>query len=346
MRNFLLVALGILGLTTSAHGIEKTWTFVVWMNADNNLCSYAGKNLSDLQSINVSKQANVLIVFDCSKKNDSQTFEIQGQKRVVIDSGKEYDMGDYRFLTNTVNDLFKKYPAKHKMLTIWNHGSGWKNMLLSLQTRGVSYDDQSGNFITTPQLGMIVDALNQSGNHLDILGFDACLMQMIEVAYEVGSKNVDYIVASEETEPGDGWDYNGIAQSLQANPSPIEFGRAIVNSYYSQYPNQGATQSIVELASAEKLSEEFGRFISTYPEKDKIYAAMKAAQSFYYSEYKDFGSFMEKMNDPLALQDLNVLFSQAVVYAQGASGLSIYYTANPLNNYFDLKFAKETGWLK
>lgn len=344
MRCFLWVVLGIIGFITTAHGAEKDWTFVLWLNADNNLCPYASKNIADLQSIDASDKANILVVFDCSKQNDSRTFEVQGSKQIVLDSDKEYDMGDYRFLINKVNELFAKYPSKHKMLTLWNHGSGWKNLLLSKVDRGISYDDQSGNHITTIQTGVITDALNRAGNHLDILAYDACLMSMASVSYEVESKNVDYIVASEETEPGDGWNYKGVASGLSKGSDPIAFGKEIVDSYISQYPGRKVTQSLVDVYALEKFAITFKSFVQEY-DKQKIDVAMKSATYFTYSTYKDIGSFIEKLNDPIATEELSIMYNKAVIYAVGASGLSIYYTTKPSTAYFALKFPKDTGWL-
>jgi hypothetical protein len=81
-------------------------------------------------------------------------------------------------------------------------------------TKGISYDDETNHHITTPQMGAMLKGING----VDVYGSDACLMQMPEVDYEL-KDSVDYIVGSEETEPGDGYTYNTFLGPLAARPA-------------------------------------------------------------------------------------------------------------------------------
>jgi hypothetical protein len=280
--------------------------------------------------------------------NDSRLIYLQGLKETVLQKG-EFDMGSYAWLTKTASETFAKYPSEKKMVVIWNHGSGWKDKEKSYHstTKGISYDDQSGNYITTEQLGKITDSLPR----LDIMGFDACLMQMIEIGYEMKSK-VNYIVGSEETEPGDGWDYTAMVKSLATSPTPLELGTAIVDGYSSFYEGQDtggttATLSLVDVKQLVSLSKMFASFYASY-DKNAIFEAMKKAQSYTYSEYKDFGSFLSYMPEA-SVSKLSEQYKKTVAYTKNKlpdTGLSIYYTTSPSSNYFNLKFAKDTGWLK
>jgi len=125
------------------------------------------------------------------------------------------------------------------MLVIWNHGSGWTNLMPEdVVIKGISWDDSSYNHITHQQLGKTIQKIS-SKNYINIVGFDACLMQMVEVAYEIGSQSTDYILASEENEPGDGWDYDNMFKILKtANVSPEELVIRGVDSFIDFYESR------------------------------------------------------------------------------------------------------------
>ena len=66
----------------------------------------------------------------------------------------------------------------------------------------------------------------------DFVGFDACLMATAETGLMLNSY-ADYMIASEETEPGIGWYYTDWLTALSKNTSmpTTEIGRNIVDSF-------------------------------------------------------------------------------------------------------------------
>src|SRR5262249_22553751 len=118
--------------------------------------------------------------------------------------------------------------------------------------RSVSVDDtNNGNQLYNRK---IQDAL--SGYHLDLIGFDACLMSMIETAYAL--RNVAHVmVGSEEEEPGEGWKYDDWLNRLEANPSMdgAALGSLLVDSYRKRYgDNDATTLSAIDLSKAEDVA--------------------------------------------------------------------------------------------
>ena len=75
-------------------------------------------------------------------------------------------------------------------------------------------------------------ALNSCDKKLDFLGFDACLMGTVETAYSIKDK-ANYLIASEEIEPGTGWNYKKLLNQLSKDTSQdaSKFGTAIVDSF-------------------------------------------------------------------------------------------------------------------
>ena len=83
------------------------------------------------------------------------------------------------------------------------------------------------------------------GKPIDIVGFDACLMSMLETAYAF-RKSSSLLVASEELEPGAGWDYDYFLSRLLSKPSitPLELSKTIVEAYKARYGDYHSTNSI------------------------------------------------------------------------------------------------------
>ena len=121
-------------------------------------------------------------------------------------------------------------------------------------TRGFSQDETTNNdgkMITLAD-GAYGNALNaiktQAGQKISIIGFDACLMGM----YEVGAASAaygDYLVASAESEPGSGWDYNAILKALAGTPTmdALTLSKKIVDAYYN-HSSKSATQAVFDLS--------------------------------------------------------------------------------------------------
>lgn len=206
------------------------------------------------------------------------------------------DMGDARTLARFVQWGKSNFPAKRYMVVVWNHGQGWRLYLAqraarspvarlskkaehvrAISNRGkspsarakdrpivggyraVSFDDDTGSFLYNRA---IAEAL--SSEKVDLIGFDACLMGMIETAYAFRSV-ASVLVASEELVPGAGWPYNTWLSQLLAQPSMDEktLGRILVESYKNHYGKSGnVTLSAVDLAQVTPLATQLSAFAS------------------------------------------------------------------------------------
>lgn len=84
-------------------------------------------------------------------------------------------------------------------------------------------DSNPGDMLNTKE---IKTALNAAGTNLHFIGFDACLMGMIEVAYEVKDTGPTAMVGSVEGTPLGGWPYTTILNGLKSNPNwtPAQLG--------------------------------------------------------------------------------------------------------------------------
>ena len=190
---------------------------------------------------------------------------------------------------------------------------------------------------------------------LELVGFDTCLMATVDVAATF-QNFAKYLVASEETEPGNGWLYSGWAGALAENPAMDgqELGTVICDTYYEGCQEAGTeeqtTLSLTDLTQLTPLLdayEAFGQEALTVAAQDPAFFAelgRAASQSENYggntreqgyTNMVDLGDLARKSSDLLdsaqavtdALSDC-VLYQVGGIYRAQASGLSCYYSYN------------------
>jgi hypothetical protein len=149
---------------------------------------------------------------------------------------------------STLSDFIKwgvgNYPADRYDLIFWDHGGG--------SVTGYGHDENYSSE-GSMDLSEIDKALTDGGVKFDFVGFDACLMATLETALML-SDHADYLIASEETEPGIGWYYTNWLTKLSANTSmpTTEIGKNIIDDFIAKCDEKGCgkktTLSLVDLA--------------------------------------------------------------------------------------------------
>ena len=213
----------------------------------------ATKDLAEMTKATIGPNVHLLVYTGgCSRWNNNivsssknQIYEVRsgGVKCLVADDGTGA-MTDPNTLARFIQWGAKNYPANRNMLILWDHGGG--------SVSGYGYDEKnqrSGSMT----LDGVARALHSGGLQFDFVGFDACLMATLETGLMLDDY-ADYMIASEETEPGIGWYYTDWLSKLSANPSmaTVEIGKNIVDDFVrtcaSQCPGQSATLSVVDVA--------------------------------------------------------------------------------------------------
>ena len=229
----------------------KKWTVMIFVNAKNNLELAGLYNVNQMEKIGSDANVNILAEMGRMKGQEGDTDldgDWTGARRLyiqkdadeekitspVVDKVEKVDMGDYKRVVDFVLWAKKNYPARRYMLVLWDHGSGWMDPQQKPKddAKGISFDDETSNYIRTKQIGAI---LKEAGN-VDVLAFDACLMQMAEVAFEV-KDNTKVIIGSEETVPGLGYPYSLFLGALAKKPDMgnDEFGSTVVAAFKMFY---------------------------------------------------------------------------------------------------------------
>lgn len=375
-----------------ATGRASTWTVLIYMAADNDLWDEALDDLAELEEVGSTSEVTVVAQADLRGSTAKRLLVQRDRSRVIRDLG-EMDSGDPEALTDFGIWGIIRYPSDHYLLVIWDHGNGWFNEIGAAAgqraqeppaiTTGVGYDCSSGNSIGVAD-GELKDALEEIASHLrggiDVLGFDACSMQLLEVAYEVKDA-ARILVGSEELVPLDGWPYNDILRVLALNPglSPEELADLIVETYVDSYQggSQGTSEvtlSAVDLGQMEELEEGVGDFsehLLDWASGSLVQQARQDVQSFYMGisppflaqDYIDLTHFAQLIRDGSSGELWESASSLAAVLGssiisnghtgesvEDAWGLSIwfpeYYLAFVNNHldYKDLGLAAATSW--
>src|SRR3546814_6103863 len=160
-----------------------------------------------------------------------------GEAAEVADMG-DVNTGDPQVLADFSTQGIADYPAANYALVISDHGASWP---------GVGGDESTEHdSLTLDEIeSAIAGGLEASGvEKLDLLGFDACLMATYEVA-SVLAPHADRMLASQELEPGHGWNYASL-QVIADDPSigvdPL--GSELIDGFEAQATEQATGDSI------------------------------------------------------------------------------------------------------
>ncbi len=316
----------------------------------------------------------------------------------------ETNTGDPRVMQDFLTFGARRYPAQATILIVSNHGSGFyvPPEMLSARAgrvalparqlrqgffrptrewfpepdalRGIAYDDGSGDCLDNRELKQVVaHAHRVLGRPLDIVGMDACLMTMVEVAYQLRD-HARILVGSQELEPGAGWPYTTVLGDLVGQPAmtPAELGTTIVRRYAEFYGADGPdiTQSAIDLGKLDDLVGAVdalaGTLLAALPDaalEQALYRAWRRTLRFFDDLYVDLHHFAVNLAGATARRAVRnaALEVQQAIEAEGgpiiaeahggarmrrARGLSIYFPPfrDPSVFYRELDFANRTRW--
>jgi hypothetical protein len=237
--------------------------------------------------------------------------------------------------------------------------------------RAIAYDDTARDFLDNLELEKVLDEVRRrTGRRVDVLGFDACLMNMVEIAYQLRS-DVDYIVGSQELEPGDGWPYDTVLKALTAQPAmtPRQLGELIVRQYVASYTGDDVTQSLLDVgrvAAAAEAVDGLARALVkavAHPVEFKAAAqALARAQRYDTKDFLDLGDLCARLRAATRSAPVKAAADAVTRVLAGTSGLvvaekhkgtsvarshgvSIYFPRGDATVAYDrLDFAKKTRW--
>ena len=250
------VAAGSRAKYTTVKGNGKdTFTILVYMcGADlESKSAMATRDLQEMLAANIGSKINLVIYTGGAKKwNNNLISATNNQIWQVKDGGLaclnknagSAAMTNPDTLTSFIQYGAKNFKADRYALILWDHGSG--------SVTGYGYDERNPG-AGSMSLAGLNSAFQRGGLKFDFIGFDTCLMASVENAL-MASNYADYLIASEETEPGIGWYYTDWLTALGQNTSmaTLDIGRQICDDFVSkcasQCRGQSTTLSVIDLA--------------------------------------------------------------------------------------------------
>ena len=372
----------------------KKWTVMFYMANDNDTEEWGVYELDALEAVGSSPMVNIVAQLDRAKGfvgTESNDGDWTGARRFYVTKDPQSEVGQTQeqfyntpHISPVIEDMgavnmastavlrdfimwgMKNYPAEHYALVMMSHGTGYRNEEFAV--KATNYDDAGGSMATSS----IKDALKNLPYKLDLIDFKACLMGMIETAYEV-KDYAAYMTATEEMSWTPAWPAEKVMKELVENPdmSGSDLSRRIVY-HYGDYmdndpqhkPHPNATYSAIDLVQVEALAKTLDTLAGTMMSgmsavKPMIKDARAKTQRYYFPWHVDLQNFAELLagaaqdetlkNAALKVVEQNkkaVLAEYHGPKSAGSRGLAIYFPSDyPRGGYTNgLGFVKNYGW--
>ena len=235
-----------------AESFNDAWTILLYLcgadlESDN---SFATSDLNEIKSVaGQPEDVNFVIQTGGAKtwhtsgisNSYNQRFHIKN-KALVSDNSQVYStyksMGESQTLQDFLEWGISTYPAEKYGLIFWNHGGAMQ---------GVCYDEKKNddNLLTDEVITGVKNALKNQGmegEKLEFVGYDACLMQVQDIA-SMNADYFNYMIASEESEAGEGWDYDTWLDDLYAAKSTETVLKAVVDGFIADNGGTNSSQN-------------------------------------------------------------------------------------------------------
>ena len=349
------------------------WGFYVYMAGDNTLYEEVTDDLNEMKMVGSNSNLEIVALTDQLLGNDSHAYHVvkHGVEETSLSEinatwENEIDMGDGETLKDFMVWATTEYPAKRKILVIWDHGSGWKKVA----------EDQ-GSHLTVPEIRQSIEDYRQiTGDPpLTLIGFDACLMGMFEIAYELKDQ-AEMIHGSEAYEPLEGWTYNHLLYKLDQQTTNSELAYHIVNDYIESYRNgsvytsYSVTAAVVDTSKledvGEKLEDFSGQINSVLPVyRDQVSYARDQTQRYDQNpDYRDLYDLTINVQNRIPVSDmieyskeLQDSINDAVIAedhwqkpgklpVERAHGLTIYFPTDGAETGYDDLLISNSKWFE
>lgn len=350
----------------------KSWTVLVYMCGGEEETKYGVSSDKLKQMMNVEYPGNVNVAVQTGGSSSWQTKGIYSDytQRFDVGSGKMYladqkmseNMGDYKTLSSFIEWGLGRYKSDNYMLLISGSGGGFMY--------GMGYDELNGNDSLNAE--EISYAISAAGANFDIIALDGSLMGSLETASLLSTCG-NYLVAPQNVQRNDSWDYEGFLSYICKKPSAgaDEISKVMCDTYYKKCQDIGcedeATLSAVDMTKISALNQAFDgmtgdmltatdsldnyKNLSSAMERIHLYGG--ATEDEGYSNLADVGDMAVKLKEyvgntaDVLINTLNdtVIYRVCGEKQQNSTGLSVYYPSKTdseeLQNYMEIATSKK-----
>lgn len=352
---------------------QAEWNIMIYQNGDNNLENCAINDFLEMALVGSTADVNVLVQLDRKPGFNSQYGDWTDARRFRIIPGLTPDPGNELAILGETNsgqgvetsagdgsleDFVRwactTYPAQKNAVVLWNHGFGW---------RAAGDDWTEDDKLWMPEVREAFENLAKDGIALNLVGFNECLMAMLEVAHEI-QPLAEVMVGSEMVSSEGGFPYDLILADLVATPTmdARTLGETIVTHYGTTEPS--LLLSALDLRDIPPLVTAVNDLALAMTENRAGIEAARLATRAYGSpggnSHIDLYNFADLLSQQIpsgAIHDaaVNVMNNFQAAYAvhgtQGKDhGIAIYFSKSslhPLHEQYNndwLAFARDTHW--
>lgn len=372
----------------------KEWAVMLFIANDNDLDTFTRKKLKEIGTVGSTTAADVIIQFDTRGTSAIRRMRLSRGLRFPLRKLQwETNTGDKRTLIRFIDLTLEDFHPKRAMFVMSNHGSGFAiaNDVTPGGTRThvrapvFQVFDARERALIAPDTGRPVesssDALDnlelkaalmsivRKHGRLELIAFDACLMNTFEVAYQVRHA-ARVMVGSQSNIPVPGCRFTATLELMRDEAvSTADVAKAVVNNVTPVEFDQFSAMAAVDLGKADDLAEAITVLADALTKMlrndpgafSAISHAHLSALAFLDSETIDLFDFCQKLVEMVADEDVReaatdvqAAVEQFVLHknpcgavVEGARGISITLPRRSeiSDTYRQLDFARETSWV-
>ena len=179
MAKLLIVSSFIILTFTHSLFAQAKWTFMVYLDADNNLEEYGIQDFNEMEEIGSTDDVHIIVQMDRIPGEDNSNGDWTDTRRyrIIKDSNSysitspllenlgEVNMGDPNSLIEFVNWARTNYPAQHYCLVLWDHGDGWRKVNAASMTALKENRRTDQNYLHTDRNTSAMDKLIEFGKN-------------------------------------------------------------------------------------------------------------------------------------------------------------------------------------
>ncbi len=280
-----------------------------------------------------------------------QRFLIQDKALALQENVGAVNMADSGTLKDFLSWAETAAPSDRYALIFWDHGGG--------TILGYGQDEYYPEEILS--LDELQQTMEDTGLHFDFVGFDACLMGTLETAVAFAD-HADYLIASEEYEPGTGWFYTDWIKALCANTDIgiPELGQKIIDDFVSEKHTgryDFSTLALIDLKQVPALYEAVDKWLEktvqeiSQPLRFAGYSETRSRVKSYGNgnyDQVDLVALMEASGESPERDAVLAAAEKAIIYTAHnatvdvANGLALYYPYVFAEDYVPVTESMET----
>jgi len=346
---------------------QPHWGFLVYIAGDNNLSQAASGDIEEMCREGSSDSVYVGVEIDSFGDEGTMRYEIAkagvgNDRKVLVEELPEQNSGDPQTFENFLKWGLPRSRAANKIVVISGHGGGF------CKDVGTDFSSRAALDMREIENAMEKADIPKEGK-LRIFGFDACLMNSLEVAHHFENQ-ADIIIASQESQPKNGWPYDSILKMAKDTTDEVDLCKSIVSSYIEHYDKEGVeetTLSALRLNRTQPVIDALDKLgtVLIQADRSEIVKIRKEVEDFEFSDYVDLKHLAEllrssSMNgtEEVAQEIIDAIGDCVIATGKGksaqvddANGISIWFPERDFfhsgcrDKYMQLKCNENSfGW--